>query len=118
MSAGLPKTTTSRYRQAVKSRSQAEERLRQMEADFALEYRTAVNDAGVAKQRISVTETSITQGEEDLRINRDRYQEQVGTATDVIDAQTLLTQIRTEHYQAIFDYQVALARVKRARGEL
>jgi outer membrane protein len=111
-------TTTSRYRQALKSRSQAEERLRQMEADFALEYRTAVNDAGVAKQRISVTETSITQGEENLRINRDRYQEQVGTATDVIDAQTLLTQIRTEHYQAIFDYQVALARVKRARGEL
>lgn len=110
--------TTSRYRQAVKSRSQVEERLRQMEADFALEYRIAVNDASVAKQRISVTETSITQGEENLRINRDRYQEQVGTATDVIDAQTLLTQTRTEFYQAIFDYQVALARVKRAKGEL
>jgi outer membrane protein len=110
--------TTSRYRQAVKSRSQAEERLHQLESDLALDYRTAVNDAHVAKERISVTETSILQGEENLRINRDRYQEQVGTATDVIDAQTLLTQIRSEHYQAIFDYQVALARVKRARGEL
>ena len=52
------------------------------------------------------------------QINKDRYQEQVGTATEVIDAQTLLTQIRTENYQAIFDYQVALIRVKRARGEL
>lgn len=110
--------TTARYRQAVNGRSQAEERLRQLESDFALEYRTAVNDASVAKQRINVTETSIRQGEENLRINRDRYQEQVGTATDVIDAQTLLTQIKTEHYQAVFDYQVALARVKRARGEL
>jgi len=37
---------------------------------------------------------------------------------EVIDAQTLLTQIKTENYQAIFDYQVALAKVKRARGEL
>jgi len=72
----------------------------------------------VAKERISVTVTSIKQGEENLRINRDRYQEQVGTATDVIDAQTLLSQIRTEHFQAIFDYEVALARVKRAKGEL
>jgi outer membrane protein len=110
--------TTSRYRQAVKNRSRSEERLRQLESDLALEYRTAVNDARVAQQRIALTETSIRQGEENLRINKDRYQEQVGTATDVIDAQTLLTQVRTEQYQALFDYQVALARVKRARGEL
>ena len=110
--------TTSRFRQAVKNRSRSEERLRQLESDLALEYRTAFNDASVAKERISVTETSIKSGEENLRINKDRYQEQVGTATDVIDAQTLLSQIRTEHFQAIFDYEVALARVKRARGEL
>ncbi|MCM2359376.1 MAG: TolC family protein [Geobacteraceae bacterium] len=110
--------TSARFRQAVKNRSRTAEQLRKMESDLALEYRIAVNDARVAKQRIAVTETSIRQGEENLRINRDRYQEQVGTATDVIDAQTLLTQIRTEHYRAIFDYEVALARVKRARGEL
>lgn len=110
--------TTTRYRQAVKNRSRAEEQLRKLESDLALEYRTAVNDANVAKERIAVTETSIRQGEENLRINKDRYQTQVGTATDVIDAQTLLTQIRTDYYQAVFDYQVALARVKRACGEL
>lgn len=110
--------TTSRYRQAIKNRSRSEERLRQLESDLALEYRTAVNDARVAKQRIALTDTSIRQGEENLRINKDRYQEQVGTATDVIDAQTLLTQVRTEQYQALFDYEVALAKVKRARGEL
>ncbi len=110
--------TTSRLQQAVKSRSRTEERLHQLESDLALEYRTAVNDARVANQRIAVTETSIKQGEENLRINKDRFQEQVGTATEVIDAQTLLTQVRTEYYQAIFDHQVALAKVKRARGEL
>ena len=110
--------TTSRFNQAVKNRSRSLEHLRQMESDFALEYRTAVNDAKVAKERIAVTETSIKQGEENLRINKDRYQEQVGTATDVIDAQTLLTQTRTEYFQAIFDYEMAMARIKRARGEL
>jgi outer membrane protein TolC len=110
--------TTARFNQSVKNRSHADVRLNQLLTDFALEYRTAVNDAKVAKQRISATETSIKQGEENLRINKDRYQEQVGTATDVIDAQTLLTQVRTDYYQAIFDYEVALARVKRGRGEL
>jgi outer membrane protein len=110
--------TTAHLRQAVKNRSRAEEQLRQLELDLTLEYRTAVNDARVAKERIGLTEASIRQGEENLRINKDRYAEQVGTATDVIDAQTLLTQVKAENYQALFDYEVALARVKRARGEL
>jgi len=110
--------TTSRYRQAVKNRSRNEERLLQLKSDLALEYRIAVNDVKVARQRIAVTEAAIRQGEENLRINRDRYAEKVGTATDVIDAQTLLTQTRVDYYTALYDYQVALARVKKARGEL
>lgn len=110
--------TSAHYRQSITNRSRTEEQLRQLESDFALEYRTAVNDTRVAKERIGLTEISIKQGEENLRINRDRYLEQVGTATEVLDAQTLLTQIRTEHYQALFDFEVAQARVRRARGEL
>jgi len=110
--------TSSRLQQALNNHSRAAERLRQLENDLALEYRTAVNDARVARQRIIVTETSVRQGQENLRINKERYLEQVGTASDVIDAQTLLTQIRSEQFQAIFDYEVALARAKRARGEL
>ncbi|PJC74712.1 MAG: TolC family protein [Syntrophobacterales bacterium CG_4_8_14_3_um_filter_49_14] len=110
--------TTSRYRRAVKFRSQNEERLRQLIEQIGLEYRTAVNDVRVAAERIRVTEKAIEQGEENLRITRDRYQNLVGTATDVIDAQTLLTQIRTDNYRAGFDYQVAMARVIKAMGEL
>ncbi len=110
--------TTARYRQAVKNRSRNEELLRSMEEEMLLDYRTAANDARVARERISVTEQAIRQGEENLRINKDRYQEQVGTATDVIDAQTLLTQTRTDNSRAVFDYQVAITRVKRALGQL
>ena len=58
------------------------------------------------------------QGEENLRINRSRYEEQVGTATDVVDAQTLLTRARTDYHQAVFEYQVSLARLRRAAGIL
>ncbi len=110
--------TTSRYRQAVEAQSQNMENLRRLEAGVRLEYDTAVNDARVAAERIATVKKSIQQGEENLRINMDRYMEQVGTATNVIDAQTLLTQTRTDYYRAVFDYQVAVARVKKALGEL
>ena len=110
--------TTGRYRQAVATRSRNEESLRQLKAAIGLEYRLAANDAKVSFEKIKVTEKSIQQGEENLRINKDRYQAQVGTATDVIDAQTLLTQAKTDYYRSMFDYQVAVARVKKALGEL
>jgi outer membrane protein TolC len=110
--------TSARQRQAVKLLAQEKERLQSMEAGIRLELQTARNDLTVASERISVTETAIKQSQENLRINTDRYQAQVGTATEVIDAQTLLSQARSDYYQALFDYQVALARVKRAAGEL
>ncbi len=110
--------TTARYRQSLQTLSQDEERLRQLEAQIRLEYETAHNDARVAAERIATVRKSIQQGEENLRINKDRYMEQVGTATNVIDAQTLLTQTRTDYYRAVFDYQVAVARVKKAMGKL
>jgi len=110
--------TTSRLRQAVQVRSRDQERLRDLEARVALELAQAKNDLKVAGARIAVAEKAIQQGVENLRITKDRYQEKVGTATEVVDAQTLLTQTRTDYFQSVFDLQVAAARVKRATGEL
>ncbi|HBA89043.1 MAG TPA: TolC family protein [Geobacter sp.] len=110
--------TTARVRQAVQARFRDEERLRDLEERVRLEFSMAQNDMKVAQARIKVAEKAIAQGMENLRITKDRYQEQVGTATEVIDAQTLLTQTRTEYYRSILDLQVAAARVKRATGEL
>jgi outer membrane protein len=110
--------TTSRLRQAVEQRSRDRERLRDLEERVRLELATAQNDLQVASARIKVAEQAIRQGVENLRINKDRYQEKVGTATDVIDAQTLLTQTRTDYYQSVFDLELASARVKRALGQL
>jgi len=110
--------TTSRLRQALLVRDREQQRLRDLRARAELEYRQARIDARVARRRIEVAETAIHQAEENLRINRDRYREQVGTATEVLDAQTLLTRSRTDLALARFDYQVAVARVQRAAGNL
>lgn len=110
--------STSAREKAVRSRSKSQDTLRQAESQVRLEVATAKNDVQVAKERIIVAEAAIRQSEENLRINRERYQERVGTATEVLDAQTLLTQTKTGYYRALFDQQVALARMKRATGDL
>ncbi len=110
--------TTARLRQAVARRSQHEARLSDLYARLRLELALAGRDLAVARERIQVSEQAIRQAEENLRINRDRYLEKVGTATELLDAQTLLTHSRVDYYTAIYDCQIALARVKKARGEL
>ena len=111
-------TSSAARSRAMQVRSRIHDRLRQTKTRMQLEIDMANNDAIVARERIDVAATAIRQGEENLRINRERYQERIGTATDVLDAQTLLTQIRTDHYRALFDYQVASARLQRALGKL
>ena len=103
---------------AVKQRSRQQDALRLAQQRALLEIGAARNDAESARERINVAEAAIKQSEENLRINRERYQERVGTATEVLDAQTLTTQAKTEHYRALYDYQVATARLQSARGEL
>jgi outer membrane protein TolC len=106
------------HEKAVKQRSRQQDALRLAQQRALLEIATARNDEAIARERIGMSEAAIRQSDENLRINRERYRERVGTATEVLDAQTLSTQAKTEHYRALYDYQVAAARLQSARGEL
>ncbi|KAA0894996.1 TolC family protein [Oryzomonas rubra] len=110
--------STANTEKAVRNRSRNQDALRQAESQVHLEIDTSRNDVNVAGERIGVAESAIRQSEENLRINRERYRERVGTATEVLDAQTLVTQAKTDYYSALYDYQVSQARLKRAVGEL
>jgi outer membrane protein len=68
--------------------------------------------------RIKATQTAVTQAEENLRLNEERYKEQVGTATDVIDADTLLTRTRVNYWSAMYDHQMAKAQLIWAMGAI
>jgi outer membrane protein TolC len=106
------------HEKSVKQRSKQQDALRLTEQRALLEISIARNDAGIAQERIRVTEAAIRQSEENLRINKERYQERVGIASEVLDAQTLVTQAKTEYYRSFYDYQTASARLQNALGEL
>ena len=111
-------SSTSNRSKAVAIHARAKEQLHLAEEQARLEIATFRNDLHIAFERIAVTKESILQGKENLRINQNRYQERVGTATEVLDAQTMLTQTQTEHFRAIYDYQLAAARLRKATGQL
>ena len=111
-------STSAGKAKAVLESTRAKDQLAALEQQAILELNTARQELQVAEQRISVTKVAISQAQENLRINQNRYQERVGTASDVLDAQTLLSQTETDNLQAVYEYQRAIARVKRAVGEL
>jgi outer membrane protein TolC len=106
------------HEKAVKQRSKQQDTVRLAEQNARLEIATARNDSGVAKERIGVAEAAIKQSEENLRINKERYQERVGIASEVLDAQALLTQTKSDYFKALYDFQTASARLQKALGEL
>lgn len=110
--------STSGRENAIRHRSKNQDMLKLAEKEARLQIDTARNDVAVSRERIAVAETAIHQSEENLRINRERYKERVGTATEVLDAQTLVTQTKTDYHRAFYDHQTAIARLKRALGQL
>ena len=84
--------------------------------EVTLEARIAYLHIEQAKKRIKVSETAIKHAEENYRINQARYQSQVATSTDVLDAQNLLTKAKSNYYNSIYGYRIAMAAVERATG--
>jgi outer membrane protein len=81
-----------------------------------LELQKSLLDSRSAREKIAVTKDAVQQAEENLRINRSRYEDGVGTATDVLDAVTLLTVAETNYYRSIYDLSRAEAAVLYSMG--
>jgi outer membrane protein TolC len=81
-----------------------------------LEVKRAFLTLREAEKNIGVAQTSIEEAEENYRMEVERYKQQVNTNTDVLEANFLLANARTNHYDALFRYNVAVAELQRAMG--
>lgn len=79
------------------------------EDEIRLEVEKYILDLKNAWERMRVTKDAIGQAEENLRINKIKYHGGVGTATDVLDAVTLLSIADTNYYRALYDFRRAEA---------
>jgi outer membrane protein len=95
---------------------QSQDQLIDVRDQVTLEVKSAFLSMEEAAKRIGVAERSIVQADENLRIYQERYRVQVATSKDVLDAQTLLVRAKAEYYDALSDYNIALARLERSMG--
>ena len=98
--------------------NQAADLLANVRDQVTLEVKNAFLLLHEAEKQVQVATKAIEQAEENFRINTERYREQVGTATDVIDAQTLLTKARSDRHNALGDFSISRAKLERAMGIL
>ena len=90
--------------------------LKEIKDNIQLEVKEAYLSLREAEKNIQVAKKAVVQAEENFRMNEERYKQQVATSTDVLDALTLLTQARTNYFNALSEHNIAWARLKRAMG--
>ncbi len=73
--------------------------------------------ADESEKNIVTVQSAIDQAREGFRISEAMYKEQMATATDVLDARTQLSETRTRYFNALYDFQIALAALERAMGK-
>jgi outer membrane protein len=97
---------------------QLQEQHKDLNEQVRLDVQNAYLKVKETMDRIKTTETAVTQGQENLRLNEERYKESVGTATDVIDAETLVTRTRVNYWTAVYDHQMAKSQMLWAIGSI
>ena len=83
---------------------------------FTQQFYAARAQVDSARTRIEVAREGVAKAEDNVTASIARYRAGEAQIVEVTDAQTTVVEQRNALYQAIFDYQTALARLKQAAG--
>jgi outer membrane protein len=102
---------------------QAREKIAALEHDYtnlqneiSFQVKSSYDTLKESIERIEVTQKALVSAKESFRMAKSRYEAQVGTNTDVLDAQANVTRAEADKTQALADYQQALAALYNAMG--
>ena len=80
---------------------------------LTLQLQSALEAFRVSEENLLTAETAVIQAEENYRINENRYQANVATTVDLLDAQEFLTRARNEKVTAQYDLHLSAAAIER-----
>ena len=83
--------------------------LAQLVSQKQLEYEMAKRKMTEAQQKMKLAEIAIQQSKESLRIKTDRFTQGLERTTDLLMAETTLSQKELQYVEAVFQYQMAYA---------
>jgi outer membrane protein TolC len=109
--------TRNSVNQVESQKMQLSQTRKSIEDGIKLQLKQAILGLKEAEEKIPTAQKSVDQAEENLRVSEERYKAQVTTSTEVLDAQTLLSQAKMNYYNALYDHNLARAGLLRAIGE-
>jgi outer membrane protein len=83
-----------------------------------LEVRRAYYDVDASRQQVDVARSAISQAQESLRINRDRYETGLITITDLLAAEESNRRSQTDYWEALYRFHTSYANLELASGTL
>ena len=89
-----------------------------VESLITLQVKRAWHNLESAQEQVRVNRESLASADENLRVSRNRYEQGVGTNTEVLDAQTLRTQAYSNYFTSLYDSVLAEIQLLRAMGIL
>jgi len=103
--------------------TQAEQQLIQAETTYQIikenielevykDYLTALSEF----EKVNVSKKSVEQAEENYRITKDKYNQQLATSTDLIDAEVALLNAKTNLTNALVDLKLAKTKLEKSVG--
>lgn len=103
--------------------TQAEQQLIQAETTYQIikenielevykDYLTALSEF----EKVNVSEKSVEQAEENYRITKNKYNQQLATSTDLIDAEVALLNTQTNLTNALVDLKLAKTKLEKSIG--
>jgi outer membrane protein TolC len=90
-----------------------QEEIKSTEDQLTLQLQTALEAFRVSERNLATAVTAVTQAEENYRVNENRYQANIATTVDLLDAQEFLTRARNEKVKAQYDLFRSAAVIER-----
>ncbi len=90
-----------------------QEEIKATEDQLTLQLQTALEAFRVSERNLATAITAVVQAEENYRVNDNRYQANVASTVDLLDAQEFLTRARNEKVKAQYDLFLAEAVIER-----
>lgn len=109
-------STRSKINEAVANLQTVQEEARKTRLSVDLQVEQARINHLAARERLLATEKAVSFAHESARISRDRFEQGLALATQLIDAETALLAARVRSEEAESDEQLAVASLRRALG--
>ena len=121
VTASLPvfsRTRRAKIQQAEATFYKAEQEYKAIQLEIAKKIAKAWNELTFAKENVALADTAVKQAEENLRLIQRRYDVGLAILVQVTDAWFALRQAQLNQVQAIYNHELAKARLVQSVGEI